>query len=108
MDRNTAIAILNLKPEPADRAWRHDVPTGQLVRMARQKAMKAPRLPSFPSAEEANAVVAMFNALDTRQAAARRALEGRALREHAARLEALGGLCAGVVKSATKVERRAR
>lgn len=71
MDRETAISVLNLQPEPADRSWRYAWPTGQLVRMATKRALRAPKLPTLPTDAECDAIVAMFNALDSRQAARR-------------------------------------
>lgn len=90
MDRATAISILNLTPEPPS-GWRYSWPTGQLVRMARRVALRAPRLPTLPTDAECNAVVEMFNQLDSRQAAARMSLRERALQEHEARMVALCG-----------------
>lgn len=101
MDRADAISVLNLAPEPADGSWCYAAPTGQLVFMARKAALRTPRLPSVPSVEECNAVVALFNELDARQAALRKSLEAKALREHAARLGAHSA-------TATVVARRPR
>lgn len=108
MTRDEAIEILGLVSE-VHGVWRYSAPTGQLVFLARRSkpcfiprselrlvpvaALPAPpRVPTFPSAEECNAVVELFNKLDTRQAAARRSLEGKALREHADRVARITGV----------------